>query len=34
MSRGLVVVKEGEFTGRKGHGKFIKRATADYARLA
>ena len=34
MSRGLVVVKDGEFTGRKGHGKFIKRATADYARLA
>jgi len=34
MSRGSVVVKDGEFTGRKGHGKFIKRGTADYARLA
>jgi hypothetical protein len=29
-----VVVKDGEFTGRKGHGQFIKRAPADYARLA
>src|SRR5215218_5428940 len=34
MSRGSVVVRNGEFTGRKGAGKFLKRATADYARLA
>ena len=25
MSRGSVVVRDGEFTGRKGHGKFVKR---------
>ena len=34
MSRGMVVVRDGEFTGRTGHGRFVKRATADYARLA
>jgi dihydropyrimidinase len=34
MSRGMVVVRDGEFTGRKGHGQFIKRGLADYARLA
>ena len=34
MSRGSVVVRNGEFTGRKGHGKFLKRAPADYARMA
>jgi dihydropyrimidinase len=34
LSRGTVIVRDGEFTGRKGHGQFIKRATADYARLA
>ncbi len=34
MSRGAVIVRDGEFTGRKGHGKFIKRATADFARMA
>ncbi len=34
LSRGTVVVRDGEFTGRKGHGQFVKRATADYARLA
>jgi dihydropyrimidinase len=34
LSRGSVIVRDGEFTGRKGHGRFIKRATADYARLA
>ena len=34
LSRGSVVVRDGEFTGRKGHGRFVKRATADYARLA
>jgi dihydropyrimidinase len=34
MSRGSVVVRDGQFTGRKGAGRFIKRSTADYARLA
>jgi len=34
MSRGSVVVRNGVFTGRKGHGRFIRRAPADYARLA
>lgn len=34
MSRGMVVVKDGKFLGRKGHGKFMKRGLADYARLA
>jgi dihydropyrimidinase len=34
MSRGSVIVRDGEFTGRKGAGRFIKRGTADFARLA
>jgi dihydropyrimidinase len=34
MSRGSVVVRNGEFTGRKGAGRFLKRSTADYARMA
>ena len=34
LSRGTVVVRNGEFTGRKGHGQFVKRAPADYARMA
>jgi dihydropyrimidinase len=34
MSRGSVVVRNGEFTGRKGHGQFIKRGLSDHARLA
>jgi dihydropyrimidinase len=34
LSRGSVVVRDGEFTGRKGAGRFIKRAPADYARTA
>jgi dihydropyrimidinase len=34
LSRGSVIVRNGEFTGRKGAGKFVKRSTADYARLA
>ena len=29
-----VIVRNGEFTGRKGHGRFIKRSTADFVRLA
>jgi dihydropyrimidinase len=34
LSRGTVVVRHGEFTGRRGHGRFIKRAPADFARLS
>ena len=34
LSRGSVIVRNGEFTGRKGAGRFIKRSTADFARLA
>jgi dihydropyrimidinase len=34
FSRGMVVWRDGTFTGRAGHGRFVKRATADYARLA
>ena len=34
LSRGSVIVRDGEFTGRKGHGRFIKRSPADHARLA
>ena len=34
LSRGSVIVRNGEFTGRKGYGRFVKRSTADYARLA
>ena len=32
LSRGSVIVRNGEFTGRKGAGRFVKRATADFAR--
>jgi dihydropyrimidinase len=32
LSRGSVIVRDGTFTGSKGHGRFIKRSTADYAR--
>ena len=34
LSRGSVIVRDGQFTGRKGHGRFVKRARADYARMA
>jgi dihydropyrimidinase len=33
MSRGTVIVRDGEFTGRVGHGRFVRRSPADYARL-
>jgi dihydropyrimidinase len=33
FSRGAVIVRNGEFKGRKGHGRFVKRAPADFARL-
>lgn len=34
LSRGSVIVRDGEFTGRAGHGRFVKRSPADYARLS
>jgi dihydropyrimidinase len=34
FSRGSVVVRDGQFTGRKGAGRFIKRAPADFARMS
>jgi dihydropyrimidinase len=34
LSRGTVVVRDGEWTGPAGHGKFIRRSPADFARLA
>ncbi len=37
LSRGSVIsrarARDGEFTGRKGHGRFVKRGTADFARI-
>ena len=32
LSRGTVIVRDGTFTGSKGHGRFIKRAPATFAR--
>jgi dihydropyrimidinase len=32
LSRGTVVIRDGSFTGRKGHGQFIKRDVADFVR--
>ena len=34
LSRGSVIVRDGQFTGRKGHGRFLKRSTADHVRLS
>jgi dihydropyrimidinase len=34
LSRGSVIVRDGEFTGRKGHGQFIRRSRADHVRLS
>ncbi len=34
MSRGTVVVKDGEWTGPAGHGKFVKRSRATFPRVA
>jgi N-acyl-D-aspartate/D-glutamate deacylase len=34
MSRGSVIVKDGEFTGQKGAGRFVKRGPADFVRLS
>jgi dihydropyrimidinase len=33
MSRGSVVVRDGEWAGRAGHGRFLKRAAAAAARM-
>jgi dihydropyrimidinase len=32
LSRGSIIVRDGEFTGRRGHGQFIRRGVADHAR--
>ena len=34
MSRGTVIVRGTEWLGPRGHGRFIRRAPAAYARLA
>ena len=34
MSRGTVVVRDGEWVGPAGHGRFVKRARADYVRVS
>ena len=34
LSRGSVIVRDGQFTGRTGHGRFVKRAPADFVRQA
>jgi len=34
LSRGSVIVRNGEFTGHKGAGRFVKRGTADFARIS
>ena len=34
LSRGSVIVRNGEFTGEKGAGRFVKRGTADFARIS
>jgi dihydropyrimidinase len=34
LSRGTVLVRNREWVGPKGHGRFVKRSTADFARRA
>jgi dihydropyrimidinase len=34
LSRGTVIVRDAGFTGRQGHGRFVKRSTADHVRLS
>ena len=34
LSRGSVIVRDGQFTGTKGYGRFVKRAPADHARIS
>ena len=34
LSRGRVVVRDGQFEGQAGWGQFLKRSTSDYSRLS
>ena len=34
MSRGTVLVRDGQWVGPAGHGRFVRRALADFVRLA
>jgi len=34
LSRGSVIVRDGKFSGKKGHGRYVKRAPATYARIS
>jgi len=34
LSRGAVIVRDGQFTGRSGHGQFVRRGPAEYVRQA
>jgi dihydropyrimidinase len=34
MSRGTVLVRDGQWVGPAGHGKFVARGRSDFARLA
>ena len=34
LSRGSVIVRDGAFTGHRGHGRFIKREPAKFARMS
>ena len=34
LSRGSVIVRDGAFSGRAGHGRFVKRAAANHARIS
>ena len=34
MSRGTILVRDGAWAGPAGHGRFIRRAPADFVRLA
>ena len=34
LSRGTIVVEDGEWKGSRGHGRFLKRSPADHARIA
>jgi dihydropyrimidinase len=34
FSRGTVIVRDGEFTGRKGHGQYIPRGRAEHVRIS
>jgi dihydropyrimidinase len=34
LSRGSVIVRDGAFTGRAGHGQFLRRSRADHVRIS